>query len=134
MKDPMLISRRGALAVAAGVAGAAAVSNGAAMASSIQSAVEIQRFEKLVGDRFAARQGSSVGEFSLMEVQRTQRSADHPASLRAPFSLLFNTTNSLPESGEFELTHAELGTVSVFLHQVGSADSNGSAQFEAVFA
>ncbi|MCA9032059.1 MAG: hypothetical protein KDA66_14685 [Planctomycetaceae bacterium] len=133
MKDPMLISRRGALAAAAGVAGAAFVADGAAIAASIQSEAEIKGYEKLVGATFAARQGSSIGELSLAEVQRSHRNSEHPASLRTPFTLLFTSTNSLPQNGQFEVSHPELGTVSLFLHRVGR-EGSGSVEFEAVFA
>ncbi|MEZ5940532.1 MAG: hypothetical protein R3C18_04005 [Planctomycetaceae bacterium] len=129
----MLISRRGALAAAAGVAGAAVVSDGAAIAASIQSEAEIQKYTKLVGSSFSARQGSAVGELTLSEVQSAQRSNEHPVSLRTPFSLLFTTANTFAENGEFEVAHPELGTVSLFLHRVGRAGS-GSVEFEAVFA
>ncbi|MCA9046772.1 MAG: hypothetical protein KDA69_20750, partial [Planctomycetaceae bacterium] len=99
----------------------------------IQSEAEIKGYEKLVGATFAARQGSSIGELSLAEVQRSHRNSEHPASLRTPFTLLFTSTNSLPQNGQFEVSHPELGTVSLFLHRVGR-EGSGSVEFEAVFA
>jgi hypothetical protein len=88
----------------------------------------VEAFEPLLDEVFAVRVGDSTLELRLSEVA----AKSHHSPVRQAFSLLF-TGPSTPvlSQGTYELQHAAVGEVALFLVPIG-ADADG-ARYEAIF-
>ena len=85
-------------------------------------------FEKLVGHSFSV---SEADDCELL-LERVDALPKHDESSRQPFALVFKgeLLQPLPQ-GTFELQHAEVGALQIFLVPIGQTE--GAFLYEAVF-
>ena len=119
MNETFLVSRRQVLATAAVVSGSTLAGSTTSLIQAAEGSCEIKPFENLLGAEFSIRNGSAIGTVTLKEVKRHPRITGVAAVRQQPFSLLLSGGAQWTFQGNCELTHPELGTISLYLHPVG---------------